>query len=664
MPLSLLLVGLIACEDPKPLGQLVISFETDMALPKDIDTMQVWVLYNGSTLLTHPYEVQSASDPPIPATLTIADEDPQAPVTVRVAGRRGGEWRTFRELVSLVPRERTALMRMPMQWLCDRQVEGDEMSAASTCDEGYACRAGECVASEVDVATLPDYTPALVFGGNDDPAQAACFDTVSCMEVGKIVVPDIDCTIELPAEPDYNVALRVGEDGICDVEKTTCFVPLNIETEDGPNAEGVVPIGTRLQLPLPVCQKLDEGLVRAVYVSTACRTKTAAIPPCGILSSVRDNLILPDPDLAPEPPEQPTRVAALALDNGRLTPCCPLSQDGERLYSCTCDPGDKSAAQVVSIDVSARLATGARVESSVMLATPASRSKPFFTATAANGALYWVASPEVRRTPFDGSAEQRFATDATVYETPSLLVDTSGVRTLVTNTGDNSSGVSLLTLDPSGAAQAPLDLGGNAAVFQFDQDAQAVYVAVGTDDVMGMTSLRTRVSRVVRIGKDTGNVTTLLPERQVMTNRAEYGGYLGVQLDGNVLYALFEDTNPTTSRATIELVRLDLTAVAAGPTTVYRMTVDPTVTRMALMGALDGVVLLNRYDELAVDSGVPAEQRRRGSVIRIANGTPSIIADYVNDFPLTGLPRNDARIYWLNQSGAVYTLRRAALRMP
>ncbi len=55
-----------------------------------------------------------------------------------------------------VPTDRIALMRMPLHWLCSEKTD---------CEKLESCIAGVCQDATTDSNDLPDYTPALVFGG-------------------------------------------------------------------------------------------------------------------------------------------------------------------------------------------------------------------------------------------------------------------------------------------------------------------------------------------------------------------------------------------------------------------------------------------------------------------------------------------------------------------
>jgi hypothetical protein len=91
-----------------------------MALPEQIDTIELQVTVNGTTLLDYPMPVGTDGDAqPIPATLTlVAGPDPSVPATIRVIGIRNGIPRTLRQVITTVPADRVAPLRMPVQWLC------------------------------------------------------------------------------------------------------------------------------------------------------------------------------------------------------------------------------------------------------------------------------------------------------------------------------------------------------------------------------------------------------------------------------------------------------------------------------------------------------------------------------------------------------------------
>jgi hypothetical protein len=273
---------------------LVIAIDTDMAIPAQLDALHIEVYAHGELEFTQQYEV-GPNQATLPATLSLVSRNiGDDPVSVRVAtsklGDDGMEWRTFREAITTIPRDRIATLRMPLQWLCKGQAEavedGDDSPlrrerAQSTCEDGQTCRAGTCVASEVDLASLPDYAPEELYGGGATPEAGSCFDTVGCMQEASTATPDDDCTIERPSTDRLNVALRVTDGGICTADAGDCYVPLNADDPEGWQRQD-----ERVKLPAAVCDKLREGAVSTVLVSDTCKSKTEAVPTCGPWSDV------------------------------------------------------------------------------------------------------------------------------------------------------------------------------------------------------------------------------------------------------------------------------------------------------------------------------------------------------------------------------------------
>ncbi|HKP57632.1 MAG TPA: hypothetical protein VJV78_12965 [Polyangiales bacterium] len=285
------LVLAAACErEVEYPGQLILAIDTDMAIPDQIDALQIEVLVHGNVAFSDHFDI-GPNQATLPATLTfVSDKIGDGLATVRVSGSKQAEWQTFREAITTVPRDRIATLRMPLQWLCRGQAEpvndGDNSPlkddrAQSTCGSGNTCRAGSCEPSEVDGEDLPDYRPEDLYGGGETPEAGNCFDTLGCMEHASPATPDVDCTIERPAADRWNVALQVALGGICDSDGTNCYVTLNAN-----HPEGWSLAGARVKLPPAACERLGDGSVRAVVVSDACKPKTERVPACGPWSEV------------------------------------------------------------------------------------------------------------------------------------------------------------------------------------------------------------------------------------------------------------------------------------------------------------------------------------------------------------------------------------------
>ncbi|HSY25405.1 MAG TPA: hypothetical protein VK841_24945, partial [Polyangiaceae bacterium] len=386
------LAAATACSQstPPPPGQLVVALDTDMALPDQIDTIELIVSTHGSPLLDLPLLVGAGVDTqPIPATLTLlAGPDPSVPATIQVIGWKNGVARTIRQAIATVPTDRAATLRMPVQWLCDGTTQAvaaadGGVAYQSNCGPNGTCKEGQCVDSTVDSTMLTTYTPQVVFGGGSAPSAGqtttgSCFDTLPCMLPGTVEAPDDQCTVALPAGDGVNVALRVAGNGICDTTGTTCFVPLDEDPEEGWSIQD-----GRIALPNKnVCTKLRDGEIAGVVVSTGCPTKTASNPPCGAWSSVAPpvdagTVVVADAG----PPPTPTAIASVAADAGGGSACCPLMADSELLYTCVCN--NAAPVNILSIDP----ATGA---TSVFGTFGPQDIRKDYAAVLASSEVWWV----------------------------------------------------------------------------------------------------------------------------------------------------------------------------------------------------------------------------------------------------------------------------------
>ncbi len=668
-----------ACtEEATTPGQLVVAIDTDMALPDQIDTIELQVSANGTTLLDYPMPVGVGTDAqPIPATLTlVAGADPSTPVTIRVSASKNGAVRTLRQVITTVPSGRVATLRMPVQWLCDgsaQAVPGPNGSTQyqSTCGANATCQAGECVESQVPETTLADYQPQGVFGGGAAPPSkgqttGTCFDTVPCMVSGNVEGPDDQCSVSLPqagagASAHVNVALRVADDGICDTTGTTCFVPL-----DGDSDEGWTTQAGRIALPPAVCAKLRTGLVAGVVVSTTCATKTVADPPCGPWSSVApalDASTATQPDATP-PPTTPTLLASAVPDGGTSQVCCPLLADATKLYTCLCGAGP--VVDLVTIDPSTGTTT------TVGGFTPRyARSQ--YAMVLAGGDVYWVdrvsadggvgdACPVYGTAAADaGTGPATAVVQGDVYDGADLLADATNLYALADNVSGlaaTASAVQALRIDRATGVVTPLDTGGARAVLQFTQDATAVYVGVDTD--IAAEGGVERVSRIVQFPKAGGASTTLV-QRTLTTSDPNHGGFIGLQDDGATLFALYEAAPAADGTVDTQAVSVDLSGGAT--TTLYDSVVDPAVTSLRLLGAVNGALLLVRHVSAQIDAGVSAAESGV-LVVPASGGAPRIVASFTRDQPLFEVqaPTFSRDVFWINASGSIFQLPAAALR--
>ena len=270
---------------PAP-GELMVAVTTDMALPKDFDTIHLEVLTNGQTQFANDYAV-GPDGLRTPATIgLIAGKNSSIPTHIRVIARQGGEHgtaRVLREAVVTVPTDRLAMLQLSVGWLCNGSAKepapGEVVNA--DCSDGQTCIAGSCAKAAIDASDLPDYDAKAVFGGGTEAGGGECFDTLGCFAQARSATVDrASCTIDKPSG-QVNVALvtGLGGDGICSA--STCLVPLDAESP-----EGWQTIGKRIQLPNAVCGRLASGSVLNVAATNDCAAKAASVPPCGPWSSV------------------------------------------------------------------------------------------------------------------------------------------------------------------------------------------------------------------------------------------------------------------------------------------------------------------------------------------------------------------------------------------
>jgi hypothetical protein len=282
-------------------GQIMLALQSDMSLPEDVDQVRIQVFVQGATRFDQTYVVGSdRTAAKMPSTLgLVASDDPSEPVEIRVLGLRGGQARTLNKTITTIPESRIAMLRVPIQWLCDEQVEQlDEDVFVSTCpddDEGeeQACVAGECKPVFVASSSLPSFDPELVFGGAKSAGEGgACFPTEDCFDRGFEVVPDADCVVSLPLTEDEtpSFALVTASDGMCSEPSGRCYVPLDRSEDFGwfedEESEGGA---RRFVLPSAACARLDDGAALALWSTRACETKTPELPPCGPWCSVEDD---------------------------------------------------------------------------------------------------------------------------------------------------------------------------------------------------------------------------------------------------------------------------------------------------------------------------------------------------------------------------------------
>lgn len=256
-------------------GQLMLVITTNLAPPKDFDTIHVRILEDGAAAPVHEvdYALSGSQAIKLPATLGIvAGSDPSKSVRVSVEARRGAMLRVARDAIARVPADRIASLPLPIDGLCvDTPCPADASGGAQT------CIAGTCRTAKVDTDALPTFSDGDVFGGGTGKGDGICFDTLACFTNGRpAVVRPSDCSIDRETHSGFgqNIAVvrPVGSDGIC--AANACLIPLDRDPFVGPIVTGWREVGDRAVLPSVICERS-----LPVMVTTSCPTKNA--PTCG-----------------------------------------------------------------------------------------------------------------------------------------------------------------------------------------------------------------------------------------------------------------------------------------------------------------------------------------------------------------------------------------------
>ena len=290
----------------------MLAVSTDMQAPKDVDLLSVFVTSDSAVKLDYLGRVLPAGTLALPATLAIVQPDnPDAQLNIRVTFFKGQTARVVRDIVTTVPRTRTALLRVSLGYLDDGDVTGtlparylpgstaggasipdgdtiyspiDEPGAvlSTTCDFGSSLTGvdGVCVDSAVDSSKLPDYSDDAVFGsgGARDGVPVNCFDVKKCFAAAAPVagLDKTECTYALPAgtkASTFYMALKTSATGAC-VATGTCSVPLVSDATAGWSISG----GTVKLLP-GVCKKMAATGAQLVQAA-ACPTEKTSDPVC------------------------------------------------------------------------------------------------------------------------------------------------------------------------------------------------------------------------------------------------------------------------------------------------------------------------------------------------------------------------------------------------
>lgn len=299
-------------------GELVVAVQTDMALPKDIDSIQIMVSVLGTLKYDSTFE-NIGADPAaikLPATLALlGPEQVGDPVKIRVIGRKNGLVRVTRDVVTTVPEGRIVMLPIKLEGLCvDFDVEDPtEHTITSRCQAGQTCVAGSCLSSDLSPDVLRDFDAADIFGGGTGRGDGDCFDVTQCFLGAAPLEPlsTSPCTYRAPADTAaFNVAILTEITGSCGA--ASCLLALDTNNDTGWRRDEK----GNVVLPLGVCDPtLPNAVLGVVYapVTEECRPKTLKLPTCGPWSSVGAAPVVPEtPVPTPVALKQPHPVALIA----------------------------------------------------------------------------------------------------------------------------------------------------------------------------------------------------------------------------------------------------------------------------------------------------------------------------------------------------------------
>lgn len=450
-----------SCAKAPPPGEVMMIVQTDMSLPKDVDTVTIEVLVRGDPRFSQTFEKLGADESlKIPASLGItidAGTDPTTPVTLRVIASQQGMVRVLNEAVTTVPDDRIAALRLPVHWLCWDQVAVDgQGNASSTCPEGQTCVAGSCADKKIDPTTLPTYDVADVFGGGTGSGDGSCFDVSSCF-TGSVDAPVDLASCTIAPSGSVNVAIRVQSAGICG--PAGCFVVLDAESDAGWKTGP----GGEIQLPTAVCDRIMSGDAAGVSisgVSAACAQKTAGLPTCGPWSS------------AGQLPASPGVDTPLAVAANQDHPTS-IAVAGGNIYWTSAGVSDKTTGAVKRVPVS-----GGNI-------TPLAQAQPFpkglaldITGSKVNGA-YWAANGVVGAGLIAGVDLSSSPAKPLSFDIPGLVspegIAVEGGSLFFTDFGGNAVYSLDLTTKTSTLLAGPANSAPQSAAYRVVADAARVY---------------------------------------------------------------------------------------------------------------------------------------------------------------------------------------------
>ncbi|MGK3966301.1 hypothetical protein WMF38_19215 [Sorangium sp. So ce118] len=256
-------------------GELMVAIQTDVAVTKDLDHIELHVLSGGNPVISGARYELGPKHVALPATQgLLVSEDPSREIGIRVRAIRHDRPRVEYTVLTTVPSDRVATLWVPLHFLCSADEASRPGGAPGVCPDDLTCVAGACRDPHVSAASLPDYV-------EEDVLRRACFDVPSCFRSADPAedLDTADCTIAAGNDVDnVNVAIATEGEGACGA--AGCFVPLDAESDFGwrRRADG------RIALPVALCspERLARLGVVTSPVTAECPAKRIGDPLCAV----------------------------------------------------------------------------------------------------------------------------------------------------------------------------------------------------------------------------------------------------------------------------------------------------------------------------------------------------------------------------------------------
>ena len=316
---------------------LMLSFSSDMSVPKDVSAVGLYIRSKSGTVLYNSVveaEVDATGRRTVrfPSTFAVLSNGSAASVRVQLiaygpktANRKA---LVMRDTTAGVPTDRLGLLRMPLLWINQGSVvskTGVTPTSASTtlsalsqdpitgrvstladeakapipdtgypgaCEEGQTYMGGQCRSS--DLVTVEDFTEE----SNPDNPKGTCFSVEKCFAEPTQLRYDADGNVDIGGVDPNSVNLAlITSDGFGIKLPDGRFA---ISLSAGSPFEGYTIANGKIKLSPGPLKVLQNGAATALIATAACEPKSDAVGNCGEWNQ-KENSIAPKPNTPPAP---------------------------------------------------------------------------------------------------------------------------------------------------------------------------------------------------------------------------------------------------------------------------------------------------------------------------------------------------------------------------